>query len=148
MSLCHLSPAAMSRPPAPTPHRSPPHAASRHWPVAPRAKLRLPRLANWPFVLAHSVVMRSKNEMWRRYYGGWLEEWQVKAKRGKAFFVLYFFFKAPDALPASIMMPYGGSRLFRRSNYEDKKARWRLAEMESHTSTYIHANADDHERAS
>lgn len=138
MSLCHLSPAAMSRPPAPTPYRSPPHAASRHWPVDPRAKSRLPRLANWPFVLAHSVVMRSKNEMWRRYYGGWLEEWQVKAKRGKAFFVLGFFFKVPDALPASIMMPYGGSRLFRRSNYEDKKARWRLAEMESHTSTYIH----------
>lgn len=52
---------------------------------------------------------------------------RLKRRGGRLFFLFWGFFKAPDALPASILMPYGGSRLFRRSNYEDKKSKMATA---------------------
>lgn len=61
-------------------------------------------------------------------------------KRGDRFWRL----KAPDALPGSIMMPYRGSRWFRRSNCEDTKRDGDRPEMGTHTGTYMQMQAHMH----
>lgn len=65
------------------------------------------------------------------------EEWQVEA--GRSFF---WRLKAPDALPGPIMMPYRGSRWFRRSNCEETKRDGDRPSGGSHE--HIHANAVAH----
>lgn len=74
----------------------------------------------------------------KRYYGGWGKS--GRSKRGDRFWRL----KAPDALPGSIMMPYRGSRWFRRSNCEDTKRDGDRPETETHTSTYMQMQAHTH----
>ena len=63
---------------------------------------RHPLLANWVFVIAQSVVGLEENDnvktvLWRQRH-----EWQVDARRW------FYTLKAPDALPGSIMVHYGG----------------------------------------
>lgn len=89
---------------------------------------RDPVLTNWVFVIAQSVVALWENGTRKRYYGGRRKTGRLK--RGDRFWR----HKAPDALPESIMMPYRGSRWFRRSNWEDTKQ-----DGDSHK--HIHANA-------
>lgn len=123
---------------------------SRHNPIGPRrtptdtigllvpGRNRDPVLANWVFVLAQSVVALWENETWKPYYGGWRKTGRLK--RGDRFWR----HKAPDALPGSIMMPYRGSRWFRRSNCEDTKQDGDRPKMETHTNTYMQMQAHTH----
>lgn len=122
----------------------------RHNPIGPRrtptntigllvpGRNRDPVLANWAFVIAQSVVALWENETWKRYYGGWRKTGRLK--RGDRFWR----HKAPDALPESIMMPYRGSRWFRRSNCEDTKQDGDRPKMETHTNTYMQMQPHTH----
>lgn len=61
---------------------------------------------------------------------------------GRSGEIVFWRLKAPDALPGPIMMPYRGSRWFRRSNCEDTKRDGDRPSGGSHK--HIHANAGAH----